>query len=145
MAISSVNISVAGGGPDFIVPSGFFAYRTLELAERVDAGERRFLIRFGIIGRVTSVFLDEDSWEVLSGLYSGDVVLVNASMSKFMDCISGLADMVPFYSADSDSGEWEAAAQRVQEFICEVDPSAYYEGGFWYDFRWDVSMGDFHE
>ncbi|KMS72302.1 hypothetical protein ACM01_23435 [Streptomyces viridochromogenes] len=135
-------MAVENGESELIVPDGFFAYRALDAAERVSTETGRSLIRFGVIGRATSVFWDEGSGVVLSGLDSDQVTVVNASIGQFRDCVTRLADLMPFYSEDSDHEEWEAAARRVQEVICEVDAEAYREGAFWYEFRWDVSMGD---
>ncbi|MGW5641146.1 hypothetical protein [Streptomyces sp. NPDC003832] len=62
----------------------------------------------------------------------------------FVECVRLLTEIFPFYSEEADDGEWEAGARRVQETIREIDAAAYQEGSFWYEFRWDVSMGEFH-
>ncbi|PAZ15336.1 hypothetical protein CLM62_14190 [Streptomyces sp. SA15] len=145
MEVSYVNVPLEDGVLELTVPSEFFSYRPLTQAERVSSGTRSSLIKFGAIGRATSVYLDRDSGEVLSGVEPGDVALINTSMGKFFDCISRLAEIYPYYPAESEHEDWEAAAQRVQDIVCEVDATAYQEGLFWYEFRWDVSMGDFHD
>lgn len=142
--IELVRIPVKGGRSELIVPDVFFAYRALDVAERVSTEKGRSLVRFGVIGRATSVFVDEVSGEVLTGVDPGDVTVANTSITHFTDCVSRLAGIFPFYSENSEYEEWEAAARRVQEVVCEVDAAAYQEGAFWYEFRWDVSMGDFH-
>ncbi|MGW0828635.1 SUKH-4 family immunity protein [Streptomyces sp. NPDC002845] len=145
MDLRLINIPVEGGVFELTVPNEFFAYRSLDSAQRVRSDSRRSLIRFGAVGRAASVFIDEESDEVLSGVHPDDASLVNSSVAQFVDCVRRVGDAFPFYSADSDFEEWEAAAQRVQDIICEVDSAAYREGSFWYEFRWDVSMGDFHD
>lgn len=145
MDIRLVGIIVEGGGVELVIPEEFFAYRSLSSAERVASGSVRPLVRFGVFGRGVSLFFDEESGAVLSGVDPGDVALVNTSVGQFTECIQRLAAIYPFYSADSEFDAWEDAAQRVQDIVCEVDSAAYYEGSFWYEFRWDVSMGDFHE
>ncbi|MEV0225343.1 SUKH-4 family immunity protein [Streptomyces sp. NPDC050704] len=145
MDLPLVSVPVEGGCSELIVPGRFFAYRALDSAERGHSVSRRSLIRFGLFGRATSVFIDEDSGEVLWGLAADDLVLVNSSVAQFTDCMCRLADAFPFYSANSDHDEWETASQRVQDLVCGIDPAAYFEGSLWYEFRWDVSMGDFHE
>lgn len=133
-----------------IVPGEFFAYRALEAVERVSSDAGRSLLRFGTIGSpgpvgvAVSVFVDEETGEVVSGIEPGDVTPVNTSLRLFVDCAVRLAEMFPYYSEDSEYEDWEAGAQRVQEAVCEIDASAYQEGAYWYEFRWDVSRGEFH-
>ncbi|MCX4905729.1 SUKH-4 family immunity protein [Streptomyces sp. NBC_00878] len=145
MEFNLVSVPVPSGDFELVVPDRFFAFRSLDVAERVASAEGGHLIRFGIIGRATSVFIGEDSGRVLSGMGPNDVAIVNTSLSQFIECVRDLTAMAPFYSEDSDLDEWENAALRVEELIRRVDPSAYVEGSFWYEFRWDVTMGDFHE
>lgn len=148
--IDLIGIPVEGGQSELIVPGEFFAYRALDTAVRVSTGAGRSLIRFGTIGSpgpigvAVSVFVDEESGEVVSGIELDDVTPVNTSLSRFVDCVRRLAEVFPYYSEDSDYEEWEAGAQRVQDVVCEIDSAAYQEGAFWYEFRWDVSMGEFH-
>ncbi|MFC8198724.1 SUKH-4 family immunity protein [Streptomyces sp. NPDC057298] len=139
-----VNVPVPSGDFELAVPDRFLGYHSLDVAETV-ATEGGYLTRFGIFGRATSVFVDEDSGRVLSGVDPNAVEIVNTSLSRFIECVRDLTTMAPFYSEDSDPDEWENAALRVEEVIRRIDPSAYGESSFWYEFRWDVTMGDFHE
>ncbi|MFE1028565.1 SUKH-4 family immunity protein [Streptomyces sp. NPDC058818] len=145
MNIDLVNLGVVHGGADLIVPETFFSYRSLDSFEAVESDSGKALIRFGVFGLSVSVYLDQNSQEVLYGLEPGDVNIVNTSSSHFTQCVLRLSEMFPFYAEGSDSDEWEAAAQRVEDVIRDIDPSAYHEGSFWYEFRWDVTMGDFHD
>ncbi|MDI6521793.1 SUKH-4 family immunity protein [Streptomyces coelicoflavus] len=145
MNIDLVNLGVTQGGKELIVPEEFFSYRSLDSLEEVESGSRKVLIRFGVFGLSGSVYLDQDSQEVLYGLDPRDVNIVNTSVSHFTQCAVRLSEMFPFYTEDSEVDEWEAAAQRVEDAIREIDPSVYREGSFWYEFRWDVTMGDFHD
>ncbi|MEU5521851.1 SUKH-4 family immunity protein [Streptomyces sp. NPDC047860] len=145
MDVDLVNIEIAQDGATLTVPSEFFSYRSLDVAEKVQAGSDRSLIRFGLIGLKSSIYFDQDSGEVLHGLNPEELGIVNTTISRFTECIVRVAEMFPFYDEGSDVDEWEAGAQRVEDVIGEVDPSAYRDGAFWYEFRWDVSMGDFHE
>ncbi|GGW25186.1 hypothetical protein GCM10010294_70550 [Streptomyces griseoloalbus] len=145
MEIQLVDLKVARDNAMLTVPKEFFGYRSLDAAERVQGGSGRSLIRFGVIGLGVSVHLDESSGEVLSGADSGELDMVNTAISHFAQCVILLADMFPFYEEGSDVDEWEAGAQRVENIIREVDPNAYREGSYWYEFRWDVSMGEFYE
>jgi hypothetical protein len=148
--IDLIGIPVEGGQSELIVPDEFFAYRALDVAVRVSSDAGRSLFRFGTIGSpgpigvAVSVFVDEESGVVVSGIEPDDVIPVNTSLGLFVDCVRRLAEIFPFCSEDSDYEEWEAGAQRVQEVICEIDAAAYQEGAYWYEFRWDVSMGEFH-
>ncbi|MER6678083.1 SUKH-4 family immunity protein [Streptomyces sp. NPDC000983] len=148
--IDLIRISVEGGNSELIVPVEFFAYRSLGEAVRFSAEAGRSLIRFGTIGTpgpvgvAVSVFVDEDSGEVVSGIEPDDTAPVNASLGMFVECVRCLTEIFPFYSEESDDEEWEAGARRVQETIREIDAAVYQEGSFWYEFRRDVSMGEFH-
>ena len=149
--IDLIGIPVEGGPSELIVPDEFFAYRALDAAERVPSAAGRALLRFGTIGSpgpigaAVSVFVDEESGEVVSGFGPDDVTPVNTTLGLFTDCVSRLAEIFPYSAEDSDYEEWKAGAERVQEAICEIDAAAYQEGAYWYEFRWDVSMGEFHE
>ncbi|WP_159027752.1 SUKH-4 family immunity protein [Streptomyces pactum] len=139
-----VSLGVMHGEAEFLVPRGFFTYRALDAPEMVESDSGRTLIRFGVMGLSVSMYLDKDSQEVLYGLSPGDVNIVNTSVSHFTQCILRLSDIFPFYDDDCDSDEWEVGAEKVEDVIREVDPSAYHEGSYWYEFRWDVTMGNFH-
>ncbi|AQS65618.1 SUKH-4 family immunity protein [Streptomyces pactum] len=145
MNIDLVNLGIVHGGAELIVPHEFFSYRSLDSLEAVESDSGKALIRFGVFGLSVSVYLDQDSQEVLYGLNPGDVNIVNTSFPHFTQCVLRLSEMFPFYAEDSDADEWEEAAQRVEDVIREIDPSAYREGSFWYEFRWDVTTGDFHD
>ncbi|MGW1898920.1 SUKH-4 family immunity protein [Streptomyces hirsutus] len=145
MEVQFVTLELAQGGTALTVPDEFFAYRSLDAIERLRQGSGRSLIRFGVIGLESSVYLDEFSGEVLSGMDPGELEMVNTEISRFTQCVIRLADIFPFYGEDSDADEWEVGAQRVEGIIREVDPNAYHEGSYWYEFRWDVSMGEFYE
>ncbi|MEU9731464.1 SUKH-4 family immunity protein [Streptomyces sp. NPDC048002] len=150
MDIDLVRIVVEDSGFDFVVPVEFFGYRVVDEVEHVPTDAGRTLIRFGTIGRPgplgvgVSVFVDEETGEVVSGMEPDDVAPVNTSPALFTDCVRRLADIFPFYAEGSDPEDWEAGAQKVEEAIREIDSAAYQEGAFWYEFRWDVTMGDFH-
>lgn len=145
MNIDLVNHGAVRGGAELIVPEKFFSYRSLDSFETVESDSGKVLIRFGVFGLSVSMYLDQDSQEVLYGLNPGDVNIVNTSFSHFAQCVLRLSEMFPFYAEDSDVDEWEEAAQRVEDVIREIDPSAYREGSFWCEFRWDVTMGDLHD
>ncbi|MBU5944232.1 SUKH-4 family immunity protein [Streptomyces griseoincarnatus] len=146
MDVTTVTIPVDGESRELCVAAEFLAYAPLDRAERVSSLDgRTSLIRFGVIGRATHVFLDERTGWVVSGFNAADVALMNTSLDRFVECVARLAAFYPYYSAESDDEEWEMAAMRVQQVICEVDAAAYREGSFWYDFRWDVTQGDFYE
>ncbi|MFK4152935.1 SUKH-4 family immunity protein [Streptomyces fungicidicus] len=145
MEIQLISLNVARDGVALAVPKEFFGYRSLDEAERVQGDSGRSLIRFGIIGMSTSVYLDESSGRVLSGVDSRELDMVNTTVSRFTQCAIRLAEIFPFYEEGSDVDEWEAGAQRVEDVVREVDPEAYREGAYWYEFRWDVSMGEFYE
>ncbi|MZD53938.1 SUKH-4 family immunity protein [Streptomyces sp. SID5606] len=145
MEIRLVTLDVARSGTELVVPEEFFSYRALEEVEPVDSPLGTRLIRFGSFGLGTSMYFDEASQEVLHGLTPQDVAMVNTSPSHFTQCIVRLSEIFPFYGEESDVDEWEAAAKGVEDIIREVDPRAYYEGAYWYEFLWDVSIGDFHE
>ncbi|MFD5006636.1 SUKH-4 family immunity protein [Streptomyces mutabilis] len=145
METQIVTIKAARSGTELIVPKEFFSYRALDEAERVDSASGRKLIRFGVFGLGSSMYFDEASREVLYGRTPQDVELVNTSLSAFTQCVVRLGEIFPFYDEEADVDEWEAGAQRVEDVIREVDLDAYREGAYWYEFRWDVSMGDFHE
>ncbi|MET8824949.1 SUKH-4 family immunity protein [Streptomyces sp. NPDC004610] len=144
MDLRLVTISVPGSGMELSAPEEFFAFRALDEPGEARSSEHGALVRFGLVGRAASVFLSEDSGEVFSGMTVENLTLVNTSLARFVECTRKLSALFPLYSSDSDFEEWERGAQRVQEVVGEIDPAAYFEGAFWYEFRWDVSMGDFH-
>ncbi|MDN3250944.1 MULTISPECIES: SUKH-4 family immunity protein [unclassified Streptomyces] len=145
METQIVTIKVARSGKELIVPKEFFSYRALDEAESVYSVSGRNLIRFGAFGLGSSMYFDEASREVLYGRNPQDVELVNTSLSSFTQCVVRLGGIFPFYDEEADVDDWEAGAQRVEDIIREVDSGAYREGAYWYEFRWDVSMGEFHE
>jgi hypothetical protein len=49
----------------------------------------------------------------------------------------------PYYSEDSDYGDWEAAAQSLQEDLRAIDPESIERDGYWAEFVSAVEMGDF--
>ncbi|MFI2415789.1 SUKH-4 family immunity protein [Streptomyces sp. NPDC018947] len=145
METQLVTLVAAHSGTELTVPKEFFSYRALDEAEPVESTHGRNLIRFGVFGLNSSMYFNEASQEVLYGMSPQDVELVNTSLPRFTQCIVRLGEIFPFYGEESDVDEWEAGAQRVEDVIREVDLSAYREGAYWYEFRWDVSMGNFHE
>ncbi|MER7780438.1 SUKH-4 family immunity protein [Streptomyces sp. NPDC096191] len=145
METQLVTLEVARSGTELVVPKLSFSSRALDEAEQVGPAFGRNLIRFGAFGLRSSVYFDETSQEVLYGMNPKDVALVNTSLSRFTQCVVRVSEIFPFYDEESDVDDWEAGAQRVEDVIREVDLSAYREGAYWYEFRWDVSMGDFHE
>ncbi|MFG2317685.1 SUKH-4 family immunity protein [Streptomyces tendae] len=144
MDIQLVTLTVGQSGTELIVPKEFFAYRALDEVESVSAGADVSLVRFGEFGMDSSMYFDVASSQVLYGMSAEDAELVNTSLSRFTQCIVRLGRMFPFYDDVSEVEEWEEAANRVERTIREIDPDAYHEGAYWYEFRWDVSMGDFH-
>ncbi|GGX63115.1 hypothetical protein GCM10010515_33470 [Streptomyces fructofermentans] len=140
-----VTLEVARSGAKLVVPKLFFSYKALDEAERVGPGSDGNLIRFGAFGLRSSVYFNETSHEVLYGMSPKDVALVNTSLSRFTQCVMRVGEMFPFYDEEGGVDEWEYGAQRLENVIREVDLSAYREGAYWYEFRWDVSMGDFYE
>ncbi|MDG5806692.1 SUKH-4 family immunity protein [Streptomyces ossamyceticus] len=140
-----VSLPIFGGDSELVVPSEFFGYRSLDHAERAESGSRKSLVRFGVIGAATWVLWDTDSGEILSGVDSSELSLVNTSLARFVDCVDKVGEMFPFYAPDSEYEDWEAAAVRVQEVVKGIDPEAYREGLFWCEFRWELTMGEFHE
>ncbi|MEV5019302.1 SUKH-4 family immunity protein [Streptomyces sp. NPDC053780] len=145
MEIRLVTLDVARSGTDLVVPEEFLSYRALDEVEPVESPLGRRLIRFGSFGLESSMYFDEASQEVLYGMIPQDVEMVNTSPSHFTQCIVRLSEIFPFFGEESDVDEWEAAARGVEDIIREVDTRAYYEGAYWNEFRWDVSIGDFHE
>ncbi|MEV7796399.1 SUKH-4 family immunity protein [Streptomyces sp. NPDC087512] len=145
MEIQLVTLKDARSGTELVVPEKFFSYMALDQAESVDLALGRNLIRFGVFGLGSSMYFDEASQEVLYGISPRGVELVNTSLSRFTQCVVRLSEISPFYGEEVDVDQWEAGAQRVEDVIREVDLSAYREGAYWYEFRWDVSMGDFCE
>ncbi len=143
METQLVTVKAERSGAELVVPKEFFSYRALDEAETVDSAAGRKLIRFGVFGLGSSMYFDEASQEVLYGMNPQDVEVVNTSLSSFTRCVVRLGEIFPFYDEEADVDEWEAGAQRVEDIIREVDLGAYSEGAYWYEFRWDVSMGDF--
>ncbi|MFD7232129.1 SUKH-4 family immunity protein [Streptomyces sp. NPDC059881] len=131
-------------GMDLVVPSSFFAYHAMDRAERVYSNSFGF-VKFGTIGRAVGIFVSEETGHVVSGVTLDDTDFVNGSIGQFTSCVRELTDKFPYYSANSASGDWEQGAQVVEETVKGIDAMAYREGSFWYEFRWDVSMGEFHD
>jgi hypothetical protein len=127
------------------VPAEFFAYQALDLIERVSGRGGRSFARLGSVEDEVGVYLDEDSGEVISWFDPDDVTFVNSSIEKFTECVRILTERFPYYSEDSDLEDWMGAAVEIQKLIKKIDPAAYREGSFWYEFRWDVTMGEYHE
>lgn len=127
-----------------VVPKSFFSYRAVDHAERFHVGSSVF-VKFGSIGRAVSVFVNAVTGQVVSGITLDDTDFVNGSVAHFTECVRELTEKFPYYSADSDSDEWEEGARLVEETVKRIDSMAYREGSFWHEFRWDVSMGEFYE
>ncbi len=36
-------------------------------------------------------------------------------------------------------------AREIEGDVRRIDPEAYFEGGFWYEIRWSVAIGDFSD
>jgi hypothetical protein len=145
LKVRLVDLGSVYNGTQFIVPDEFFAYRSLDSIVRSQTETGIPLIQFGVIGLDVPVYLDGNSQKVLYGLEAAELKIVNTSISRFTQCVVRMSEMFPFYSEDSDVDDWEAGARNVENVIREIDPDAYCEGSYWYEFRWDVSMGDFHD
>ncbi|MFE5026857.1 SUKH-4 family immunity protein [Streptomyces sp. NPDC056656] len=120
-----------------------YAYWAADDLEAVVIGGTRF-VRFGYTGASGSVLLNTVTGEVVE---SNDELestsLVNSSLQKFSACIQGVIERFPFYSEDAEEGEWESAADDVARLVREVDPEAFFDGGYWHEMTSDIMMGDY--
>lgn len=149
---SLVVLAAPPGSPKSATPSSLEipvgsvgeVYRAAERLEFVAIKDRGEFLRFGSAGMFGSILLDPRTGRVMeSGRDLASVSLVNTSMERFISCVRGFIGCFPFYSRDSGSDEWEAAAQKVEELVCRLDPEAYHEYSFWFEVRWSVATGDF--
>ncbi|MFJ2650995.1 SUKH-4 family immunity protein [Streptomyces sp. NPDC087420] len=135
-----------GGGDSFSVevPAQSLgqAYRASQKLEEVRIDGVRYY-DFGSTGIFGRVVLDPDSGRVMEvGKDRTGATLVNSTIEKFSECVQGFIGRFPFYSADEED-RWEVVAREVEEMIQGIDPAAFFEGGYWYEIRWAVAIGDF--
>ncbi|GAA2733494.1 SUKH-4 family immunity protein [Streptomyces nogalater] len=115
--------------------------------QHVQIGKRSF-VWFGSSGATGRLMVDSGSGSVFETHDASTVTFVNESLGKFIECLEAFSSVVldgaenrdPADEADEDEGE--RMARRLEERIRMIDPRAYEEDTFWYDIRWDVSLGD---
>jgi hypothetical protein len=125
-----------------VVPAEFITYKAAESVTELTIDGVTYW-RFGTFGMDGDALLHPESGVVKARYPHGPVHFVNSSMEAFTKCVEGVLAMYPFYGEDSEPEVCEAAAVRVEGFIQRVDPVAYEDDTFWFDFRWDVTLGDF--
>jgi hypothetical protein len=124
------------------VPKEFMTYSAADNVKKVIVNGVEYL-EFGSFGFAGSALLDANTGKVYARYYDDQLVFVNSSLGKFSECVKRLLQIYPFYEEGSEFEEWKAAGLRVEKIAREVDPEAYVDGeSFWFDFRWDVVMGD---
>ncbi|MEV4339082.1 SUKH-4 family immunity protein [Streptomyces sp. NPDC049590] len=116
--------------------------------QRVQLNDRSF-VWFGSSGATGRLMVDADSGNVVVAHDASTVIFVNESLGKFIECLEVFSSVVlhveecdPAEVNDEDDDEDERMARRLEDRVRMVDSRAYKEGTFWYDIRWDVSLGD---
>ncbi|MBA4862501.1 SUKH-4 family immunity protein [Streptomyces sp. PSKA54] len=145
MEFDLVVVNDLEGEVELEVPVEFFAYEASDFIERVSGIGGRSFARFGSLNVEVGVYLDEQSGDVVSWFDPDNVTFVNSSVGKFVECVHALTEAFPYYSKESDLEDWERAAVKIEEAIRKIDPAAYREESFWCEFRWDVTIGEYHE
>lgn len=124
------------------------AYRPAESLERISVNGKDFL-RFGSIGAFGSALFDPNSGHVVEWIHdSSKVGLVNTSIDAFSECAKAFVEKFPLSDmADEDERDERdnAIAREIEGDVRRIDPEAYFEGGFWYEIRWSVAIGDFSD
>ncbi|MER6617835.1 SUKH-4 family immunity protein [Streptomyces xantholiticus] len=124
------------------VPAEFLTYKAAEsVTELVIEGIAYW--RFGTFGMDGDALIHPESGMVKARFPGGPIIFVNSSLEAFADCVEGILAMYPFYGEDSKFEDWEAAAARVEDFVQRVDPAAYADDTFWFEFRWEIVQGDY--
>lgn len=118
-------------------------YKAAEFLDRFEF-DGKLLIRLGSSGAFGSMLLDLESGQVFEFVPGAEsLTFVNSSMEKFSACIEEFVGGFPFYESSDDEGAAEVAACRLEESVQRIDYDSYYEGGFWYELRWSIAIGDF--
>ncbi|MDG4857751.1 SUKH-4 family immunity protein [Streptomyces sp. T-3] len=118
-------------------------YRACESLETIQSDGRGF-VKFGLSGISGDMLIDLSSQRVVE-MQGGasEPSLVNTSIERFQACVREFIEGFPFYETAEDEDDFESAAQKLEESICRLDPEAYFEGGYWYEIRWGIAIGDF--
>jgi hypothetical protein len=124
------------------VPAGFVTYEALDCAETVVIDGVSYL-RFGTFGGDGKALIDLQTGVVYANYVDNEMIFVNSSVEKFTECVKGILSVYPLYDEGSEPEDWERAAKKVQELVARADSACYAHGTFWYEFRWDVTLGDY--
>jgi hypothetical protein len=68
---------------------------------------------------------------------------VNTNLDLFRECVKAFIDRFPYYSLESlesDEDAADAVGEELRGLFESIDPAA--GDGFWFDFTYDVGMGD---
>lgn len=124
------------------------AYRPAGSLERISVNGADFL-RFGAVGAFGSALFDLNSGHIVEWIHdSSEVGLVNTSIDAFSECVKAFVEKFPLEDVE-DEGERDERdnmlAREIEGDVRRIDPEAYFEGGFWYEIRWSVAIGDFSD
>lgn len=111
---------------------------------QLDRIQNRTFICFGTTGLFGRILIDSESGAVVE-IHEGEtsVKFVNSSIEKFVECLNFFSLLLSGAGGEPD-GDSEELADQLESAIRRIDSDAYTEGRFWYEIRWDVSLGDFN-
>ncbi|WP_335976642.1 SUKH-4 family immunity protein [Streptomyces sp. CA2R106] len=143
MIYGTVRVSSSSGDVSLEVPREFYNYRAsgeVWFSRRAEGGVHW---GFGKIEATSDIYVRASNGEIWAGHPEGEPVFVNSSLSRFSASVRRMVLRWPYYSEDSDYGDWEAAAQSLQEDLRAIDPESIERDGYWAEFVSAVEMGDF--
>jgi hypothetical protein len=68
---------------------------------------------------------------------------VNSSLGCFNACVQVVIARFPYYSRHSEDGVADAVGDELADQLTQIDPAAMDHNTFWYEFTWDMRIGDY--
>jgi hypothetical protein len=138
---------------DVGVPEPFLSFEPTAHLQYLD--ENPSLLIFGTLSRPVGGDLDQHQLFCCLSLPDGhvldcqrgrDPLVVNASLSLFRETARAVMSRFPLpLDLDSPEGADKKVADELESLIASVDPIALSEAGFWFEFLWDVRIGDYRD
>lgn len=149
--------------PSLRVPRSYFGYQADDHLSPLATSDRPNLLRFGSNPAASYILcLDVTSGEVVilhldrNGQvkeYPRFLEFVNSSLEQFNRTIEVLIALFPYDDGNVDGGngddedddyDWQAASDRLREAVEAIDEGVRIEWrGYWAEFFWDITLGDF--
>jgi hypothetical protein len=134
--------------PELLVPAygGICCPTTEPRLLLVSAPDGTELIRFGNYHR-DPICLDPATGHVVDMVQArGQIVrgplLVNSSLSQFLQTTKVATDLFPYHEDDPDT-DFQAADDELRARLEPIDPQAWAQDVLWDTFYWDVTIGDY--